>query len=69
VEDEQIEFTFFAGELIPTSELAAMHRVTPAEDDEVEFVSPSVPGTDDADVRTGERGGRVSDADHLGRPA
>lgn len=42
--DETTEYTFYAGELIPTSELAAMHRVTPAEDDEVEFVSPSVPG-------------------------
>jgi hypothetical protein len=43
-DDELIEFTFLVGPPIPIGELAAMHRITPAEEDEVEFVSPRIPG-------------------------
>ena len=37
-------FTFYAGLLLSTEELKAAHRVTAAEEDQVEFVSPNVPG-------------------------
>jgi hypothetical protein len=41
---EGTHFVFFAGPMQSTEELAASLRVTPAEEDDVEFVSPSVPG-------------------------
>ncbi len=40
----EIEFTIFAGPMLSGEKLLAKHRITPAEEDEVEFVSPSVPG-------------------------
>jgi len=37
-------FVFYAGPLLTSEELKAAHRITPAEDDVVEFVSPRIPG-------------------------
>jgi hypothetical protein len=42
VREQQIEHTLLVGGLVPIGELQP--QLTPAEDDEVEFVSPSVPG-------------------------
>jgi hypothetical protein len=42
VKEEEIEHTFLLGGLVPIGE--SPPSVTPAEEDEVEFVSPRIPG-------------------------
>jgi hypothetical protein len=53
VSEQQIEHTFLVGGLVPIEELPPF--VTPAEEDEVEVVSPSVPGRMTRLVDAGER--------------
>jgi hypothetical protein len=38
------EFRIFPGPMLSAKQIAASLRITPAEEDEVEFISPSIPG-------------------------